>query len=58
MTIKEYREKHKKCVYCKYCDTSLYEVVNYCHARREYILFKKAKAKKCPLYDLDWSDTE
>ena len=50
MTVKEYREKHPNCKYCKYwlCGDSYgYE----CSATKK-LMFKRT-AKKCPCYVAD-----
>ncbi len=47
MTVKEYREKHPNCRYCKYsfdCAMGIY----YCEAKEKQIFFNKAK--KCEVY--------
>lgn len=44
MTVKEYREQHPKCDYCRH----LWPGLKQCQARKIYP--KKGTAKKCPLY--------
>ena len=43
MTVKEYREKNRKCVYCIH-----YIDFDYCHAKEKVLFFNKAK--RCKLY--------
>lgn len=47
MTVKEYREKHRKCEYCRHSEFGLYNY--YCHAKEKTLLINHAK--RCPLYD-------
>ena len=47
MTVKEYREKHRKCAYCRHSQFGLYNY--YCHAKEKDLLINHAK--RCPLYD-------
>lgn len=47
MTVLEYREKHKKCNFCRY--VSEWMVIHYCYAKKIPVI--NSRAKKCPLYD-------
>jgi hypothetical protein len=45
MKVKEYRQKHPKCAYCKH----LWPGLDKCQARKIYP--KPRTAKRCPLYE-------
>ena len=45
MKVREYREKHPKCAYCKH----LWPGLDKCQARQIYP--KPWAAKRCPLYE-------
>lgn len=48
MTVKEYRENHPHCKFCKHANEGLYTL--YCYAKEKGIVFNKAK--KCTLYEI------
>lgn len=48
MTIKEYREKHPNCAYCRYWNDFIY-FGHYCEVKKKFALHREAK--KCELYD-------
>lgn len=45
MTVKEYRENHPRCRYCKH----FYHLFSFCYAKKKDIYINKAK--RCPLYE-------
>ena len=48
MTVKEWREKHPKCVFCRYWNSHTY-FGHYCNAKEKFALHREAK--ECALYD-------
>ena len=58
MTVNEYRNKHKKCLYCVHCDENkqLFNLfkddsnMHFCNAKLKYINIKKGKF--CKLFRL------
>ncbi len=54
MTVKEYREKHRKCVYCRHSEIMVLGGGVYCFAKEKHNPFNRAR--KCPLYEVkEWS---
>lgn len=55
--VKKWREKHPKCIYCRYCKTRSYGleqiIIDKCIAKNKIIMFDSIPRWFCKLYEVE-----